>query len=154
MVPLNLFEAEKINAKGLGQVERGQYGRREVREILGKSSRLVYILLNMRLGCIASRLGSDLPHERNHLPAGPRPSGSRAFLVDASLQLKADIQSRTSPLHLVPLHHLSAMQTALTRLLAVRIPVVSAPMAGAAGGALAAAVTRGGGFAFVAAVRR
>ncbi|ORY92754.1 2-nitropropane dioxygenase [Leucosporidium creatinivorum] len=43
------------------------------------------------------------------------------------------------------------MQTALSRLLGIRIPVISAPMAGAAGGALAAAVTRGGGFGFVAA---
>lgn len=51
-------------------------------------------------------------------------------------------------------YDLSIMQTALTRLLNVRLPIVSAPMAGAAGGALAAAVTRGGGFAFVAAVRR
>lgn len=45
------------------------------------------------------------------------------------------------------------IQTALTRLLGIRVPVVCAPMAGAAGGLLAAGVTRGGGFGFVAAVR-
>lgn len=45
------------------------------------------------------------------------------------------------------------IQTALTRLLNIRVPVVCAPMAGAAGGLLAAGVARGGGFGFVAAVR-
>ena len=39
-----------------------------------------------------------------------------------------------------------ALPTAVTRLLGVRHPVVLAPMGGSAGGALAAAVARGGGF--------
>lgn len=45
------------------------------------------------------------------------------------------------------------MQTGLTRLLSVRVPVICSPMAGAAGGALAAAVSLGGGFGFIGAVR-
>lgn len=41
------------------------------------------------------------------------------------------------------------LTTSFTQLLGVRHPIVSAPMAGSAGGALAAAVSRGGGFGFV-----
>jgi nitronate monooxygenase len=39
--------------------------------------------------------------------------------------------------------------TAFTRLLGVRHPIASAPMGGSAGGALAAAVSRGGGLGMV-----
>jgi NAD(P)H-dependent flavin oxidoreductase YrpB (nitropropane dioxygenase family) len=42
------------------------------------------------------------------------------------------------------------ISTPLTRLLGVRCPVVCSPMAGAAGGLLAARVHRGGGFGFIA----
>jgi len=41
--------------------------------------------------------------------------------------------------------------TPITRLLGVKIPIVAAPMAGASGGLLAARVTAGGGFGFLAA---
>lgn len=53
---------------------------------------------------------------------------------------------------LPPSHHDATMPitTRLSQLLKVRVPVVCAPMAGAAGGALAASVTRGGGFGFIA----
>ncbi|KAL8293036.1 hypothetical protein RQP46_000730 [Phenoliferia psychrophenolica] len=43
------------------------------------------------------------------------------------------------------------MQTAFTRLLGVRVPVILAPMAGASGGLLAAAVHAGGGLGMIAA---
>lgn len=43
------------------------------------------------------------------------------------------------------------MNTALTRLLGIRTPIVLPPLAGAGGGALAAAVTKAGGFGFIAA---
>ncbi|KAL0953411.1 hypothetical protein HGRIS_004648 [Hohenbuehelia grisea] len=43
------------------------------------------------------------------------------------------------------------ISTTFTRLLDVRTPIVSAPMAGASGGALAAGVVLGGGFGFIAA---
>ncbi|KAF8661282.1 hypothetical protein AX16_001382 [Volvariella volvacea WC 439] len=43
------------------------------------------------------------------------------------------------------------IRTKLTALLGIRTPVVSAPMAGASGGALAAQTTLGGGFGFLAA---
>ncbi|KZP26653.1 2-nitropropane dioxygenase [Athelia psychrophila] len=43
------------------------------------------------------------------------------------------------------------INTKLTRLLGIRTPVISAPMAGASGGDMAAAVTNGGGFGFLAA---
>lgn len=42
--------------------------------------------------------------------------------------------------------------TEFTSLLSVRVPVCSAPMAGAAGGALAAAVHKAGAFGFISAV--
>lgn len=44
------------------------------------------------------------------------------------------------------------LNTPLTKLLNVHVPIILPPMAGAAGGKLVAAVTKGGGFAFVAAV--
>ncbi|KAI5475286.1 hypothetical protein MNV49_001668 [Pseudohyphozyma bogoriensis] len=43
-----------------------------------------------------------------------------------------------------------SINTALTRLLGIRVPLVLPPMAGVAGGRLAAAVYRGGGFSFLA----
>jgi len=46
---------------------------------------------------------------------------------------------------------MSRINTPITRLLGIRTPVISGPMAGASGGALAAAVTAGGGFGFLAA---
>jgi len=45
----------------------------------------------------------------------------------------------------------SLIKTPITCLLDIHTPVISAPMAGASGGALAAAVTAGGGFGFLAA---
>jgi len=42
-----------------------------------------------------------------------------------------------------------SLQTPLTRFLGIKVPVVSAPMAGIAGGALAAAVTRAGGLGLI-----
>lgn len=47
----------------------------------------------------------------------------------------------------------STMNTALTRLLGIRVPLICSPMAGAAGGALAAAVAQGGAMGFIAGVR-
>jgi len=46
---------------------------------------------------------------------------------------------------------MTRLNTKLTRLLRIRTPVVSAPMAGASGGALAAHVSLGGGFGFLSA---
>lgn len=45
---------------------------------------------------------------------------------------------------------MASISTKLTRLLSLRTPVVSAPMAGASGGALAARVSQGGGLGFIA----
>lgn len=45
------------------------------------------------------------------------------------------------------------MQTALTRVFNVRVPLILAPCAGVSGGRLAAAVHRGGGLGFIAAAR-
>ncbi|TFK51682.1 2-nitropropane dioxygenase [Heliocybe sulcata] len=44
---------------------------------------------------------------------------------------------------------MSSLTTSLTHLLGVRTPIISAPMAGASGGALAGAVGQGGGFGFL-----
>lgn len=49
--------------------------------------------------------------------------------------------------------NMSRLATPLTQLLGCRVPVVCAPMAGATGGLLAAAVHKGGGFGILSAVR-
>lgn len=45
---------------------------------------------------------------------------------------------------------MASISTKLTRLLGIRTPLVSGPMAGASGGALAVRVSQGGGFGFIA----